>query len=65
MLELYMIFAQKCQNFTWKLPEKIVPEFWGARAPLHPVSYAYATEVYVNSIRGAESTVATAIGGRT
>jgi len=32
MPEFYMIFARKI----------FFPEFWGARAPVAPVSYAYA-----------------------
>ena len=41
-----MIFARKTPEFYMKLPEIFPPKFFfwggGARAPLPPVSYAYA-----------------------
>jgi len=44
--QFYMIFARKCPNFTYKLPEKKFPDFFflgGGRGRGHipPIFYAY------------------------
>jgi len=41
--EFYMIFARKMPEFYIIIAREIFfSEFWGARAPSAPVSYAYA-----------------------
>jgi len=52
----------KCPTFTWYLPEKYFPEFWGARAPSAPVSYAYGLGCQRDSMKTATEGVRACTG---
>jgi len=48
MPEFYMISARKMPEFYIIIARKrFFPNFRGARAPLHPVFYAYASTGYI------------------